>query len=466
MTASISERMVEFALDLEYDDIPPDVVRAAKLHLLDTVGCGLAANALGLGTAGRAIAAESADTMSATVIGRLRSAPAADAALANGMLCHALDFDDTHGASICHVNVVAVPSILAAAETIGGSGRDLLAALVVANELITRIGAAAAPEYMVRGFHPTSVCGVFGAAAGAARLLQLPRSEAVATMGIAGSMASGVFAYLADGASTKPIHAGWAAHAGVTAALLARAGGEGPRSVFEDRFGFFAAYYEGRHLSLVEETASLGSVWETPQVAFKAYPACHFIHGCLDAAAALRQAEGWAAEDVSAITVAVPDPAIPLVLEPVTAKARPRTPYDAKFSLPYSIATMLVRGRVDLSSYFSEALEDADVVALAARVRHERRAFATYPAAFPGWVRLEGPDGEVVERECPYQGGSPENPLAHDDVVRKFRLNAGLALQPDEARALEQALLSIDAVDDLRDCLQALTTERRPEVAA
>jgi 2-methylcitrate dehydratase PrpD len=466
MTASISERIVEFALNLDYDEIPPSVVEAAKLHLLDTVGCGLAAHALDVGTAGRTIAAESAGETSAAVLGRAAPAPATDAAFANGMLCHALDFDDTHGASICHVSVVAVPSVLAAAEATGSSGRELLSALVVVNEVITRVGTAAAPEYMVRGFHPTSVCGVFGAAVGAARLMRLSEAEAVAAVGIAGSMSSGLFAYLGDGTSTKPIHAGWAAKAGVTAALLAGAGGEGPRSVFEDRFGFYAAYYEGRHESLLKQVESLGGEWHTPEISFKAYPACHFIHGCLDAAAELRRETGWSARNVEAITVGIPGPGVPLVLEPVTTKARPRTPYDAKFSLPYSIATMLVHGRVDLTSYLDTALDDADVVALAQRVRHEERSFATYPSAFPGWVRLEGADGTVVEQECAYQAGAPENPMTDDSVVRKFRQNASLALTSEGVRVIEEWILSMETNDDLRGCLEPFTAQSNLQVTA
>jgi 2-methylcitrate dehydratase PrpD len=451
-----SERLADFALQLRFEDIPAAVVSAAKMHLLDTIGCGLAAHALGIGTAGRSVAAVAADGGS-TIIGRAELGTPVDAALANGMLCHSLDFDDTHGKSICHVGTVLAPALLAIAEAHGRTGRDLITAFVVGSELTTRLGAAAAPEYMRRGFHPTSVCGVFGAAIGAARMLDLNRTETTSALGIAGSMSGGLFAYLSDGAQTKPIHAGWAASSGVRAAQLASAGGEGPRRIFEDRFGFFAAYYGGRHAAFARGLDDLGETWETPQIAYKAYPACHFIHGCLDCAAALHHESGWSADDIASVTVAVPDAVVPLVLEPLEAKRRPRTDYDAKFSLPYSVAAMLAHGQVDVSTYGTEALGSVAVYELASRVHYERRAFPTYPQAFPGWVRIENANGEVHELESLYQRGAPENPMSETEVVSKFHRNAALALEQDSAAAIENAILSLDQIDDVGICTAPLT---------
>lgn len=462
--SSVSERIAEFALQLRYEDVPETVVTAAKLHVLDTLGCGLAAHALGVGVAGRTIATHTAS--GSTVIGRPEPATPAEAALANGMLCHALDFDDTHGASICHIGVVMVPSAFALAEARGRSGRELLTAVVAGSEVIARVGEAAAPEYMVRGFHPSSVCGIFGATTGAALLLELERAEAVNALGIAGSMSSGIFAYLDDGAQTKPINAGWAATGGVHAALLAAAGGEGPRTVFEGRFGIFDAYYGRQHPILVDRLSDLGDVWESERTAFKAYPACHFIHGCLDAAAAVRKEVGWSAEEIESATVSVPDAAVPLVLEPLDLKQRPQTAYDAKFSVPYSVAAMLVRGRVDVSTYRPESLGDPDVAALATRIGYEHRGFESYPRAFPGWIRVVRADGATLERETHYQRGAPENPLGENAVRSKFRANASLALDPKAVESIEAAILSLEEFDDVGECMAWLARHSLREVPA
>ena len=314
------------------------------------------------------------------------------------------------------------------------------------------------PGYMVRGFHPTSVSGVFGAAVAAARLRGLRPLEIRSALGLAGSMSSGLFAYLGDGSETKPVHAGWAAHGGILAAELAAAGGEGPAAVFEDRFGFFAAYYDGDAGALVAQVSDLGRRWETPRIAFKPYPACHFVHSCLDAAASLRARHSLAADDVERITVAVPDPGVPLVLEPSDAKRDPRTEYDAKFSLQYSIAALLVHGRVGVETYTEQAIRDPAVLALAARVEHVQRAFPTYPRSFPGWVRIETRAGAVLELELEHQRGGPENPMSVDEVRAKFRANAALALDAASIDELEAALLSLDEQDDLTRAFAPLRT--------
>jgi 2-methylcitrate dehydratase PrpD len=443
---TVAQRLAEFSRGISFDSIPLDVVEAAKLHLLDALGGGVAASALGVGGEGREIAPSLGGNDGASLIGAPHATTASSAALANGMLCHALDFDDTHADSICHVSTVTGPVAVALGEARRLSGAEVLAALIAGNEVTIRIGAAAVPGYMVRGFHPTSVCGVFGATATAARLLDLTEDATVSALGIAGSMAAGIFAYLGDGSSTKPVHAGWAAHAGIAAAELAAAGAEGPPSVFEDRFGFFAAYY-GADASLIEAGLDdLGSRWETPRIAFKPYPICHFSHSSVDAAASLLAETPFAANDVSRVTVAIPDPGVPLVLEPLEDKCDPRTEYEATFT--------------------PATIRDPGVLAVARRVEFERREFPTYPQSFPGWVRIESNDGRVVERELRHQRGGPENPMSHDDVVTKYAVNASLALEPETIAAFEQRVLHLESSPDVTECFGLVREARRPALDA
>jgi 2-methylcitrate dehydratase PrpD len=460
---AVSRRIANFAVGLDAGEIPQEVADAAKLHLLDALGAGIAAHALGIATAGRDIARAHA-TGPSTLIGSPTGASPEAAALANGMLCHGIDFDDTHAESICHISVVVAPAALAVAEARAASGRDLLAALVVGNEIVARVGTAAAPGYMKRGFHPTSVCGVFGAAAATARLLGLDAEATSSALGVVASMAGGIFAYLGDGTATKPVHAGWAAHAGVLAAQLAGAGAQGPPHVFEDRFGFFAAYYDP-DAPIDAQVSDFGDRWETPRIAFKPYPACHFIHSTVDAAAALLAETPVAPEDVTRITVAVPEPGIALVLDPLDAKRAPRTDYEAKFSLPYSVAALLVHGEVGVETYTDEAIADPVVLALAAKVDYVRRDFPTFPQSFPGWIRIETASGAVYERDLAHQRGGPDNPMTREDVARKFRRNAELALDEDVAAAIEESVLSLEELDDVRPCLALLGSEVAGAVA-
>ncbi len=453
MTAA--KRFAAWAADLSLDAVPAHVVSAAKLHFLDAIGCGLAAHGLGIATAGREAAREGGGQPEAWVIGLEERLPAGPAAFANGMLCHGLDFDDTHSDAVCHVSAVMAPAALAAAQASGARGAELLVALIAGNEITIRIGMAAPAALHRRGFHPTSVCGVFGAAAAAARLRGLETAVIAHALGIAGSLAGGIFEYLADGAETKPLHAGAAAQAGLLAASVAAHGGTGPATVLEGRFGVFAAFADRHSIDLAPSLADLGSRWETARIAFKPYPACHFVHAPVDAAARAVAGRSIDPEEIAEIVVRVPEPAVSLVLEPAAAKARPRTPYDAKFSLPYGVAAMLVHGRVDLASYRPDAIAEEHVLALARKVRYEVGSFATFPKAFPGAARVVLRDGEALEAELLHQRGAPENPLSEAEVCEKFRRNAALALPDDAARRLQEEVLALEQRTDVRDLVAA-----------
>jgi 2-methylcitrate dehydratase PrpD len=355
---------------------------------------------------------------------------------------------------VCHVTVVVGPAALAAGEAAGATGADAVAALIAGGEIVTRLGMAAGGAFHARGFHPTAVCGVFGAAAAAARLGGLDGAATASALGIAGSLASGLLAFLDEGTATKPIHAGWAAHAGVLAARLAAHGAAGPASVLEGRFGLYPAF-TGQEADLEAQLGDLGRRWETRRLAVKAYPACHLMHGVLGALAAVARAP-LTPEEVAELVVRVPKAAVPIVLEPADAKTAPRTGYEGKFSLPYAAATLLTRGRLDLASFTPAALQDPGVLALARRVRHEPWDYPTAGHAFPGGVRLRLRDGRVLEAECLYQKGAPENPLDAGEIVAKYRANAALALSPEASAALETAILGLDAASDLEAALRPL----------
>jgi 2-methylcitrate dehydratase PrpD len=462
--ATATGRLAAFVAGLTGPGLPPEVARDAKLHLLDALGCGLAAHALGIGGQGRAVAAEEGGAPAATVIGRRAGLPASRAALANAMLCHALDFDDTHGDAICHVTVVVGSAALAVAEAEGATGEALLAALVGGSEVVIRLGMAAGGVFHARGFHPTAVCGTFGAAAAAARLMRLDAPATVSALGIAGSLASGLLAFLGDGTPTKPIHAGWAAQAGVMAARLAAHGASGPAGVLEGRFGLYQAFTGPEDVDLEAQLGDLGVRWETPRIAYKPYPACHLMHGALGALGQAAAGRRFAPEEIAEVVVRVPKAAIPIVLEPAEVKMAPRGGYEGKFSLQYSAAALLVRGAVDVTTYAPPAMSDREVLALARRVRYEPGDFPTAGRAFPGAASVRLRDGHVLEAECLYQKGAPEHPLSPEDVAAKFRANAGLALPPDGVDALAGAVLGLEAIGDLRAAFRPLAEAVPPAV--
>jgi 2-methylcitrate dehydratase PrpD len=461
MTAA--ETIAGFATSIRLEDVPAEVVEHARLHVLDALGCGIAAHATGIAGEGLATMRELGGEPQATVIGTTERLPAANAAFANAMTCHGLDFDDTHSDSGSHVSTVIAPAAFAAAELYGASGRDVLAAIVAGNEVVCRVGMAEPGALHGRGFHPTAICGVFGATAAICRIAGFDPETAARALGIAGSMASGIFAYLADGTPTKPIHPGWAAHGAHLATRLAHHGAAGPRSVFDARFGLYHAYLgiEPGASGLAAQLADLGTRWETPRIAYKPFPICHFTHGAVGAAVDAVGGRTFRPDEIDGVVVSVPEPWVPIVLEPAAEKRVPRSEYEGKFSLQYAVASMLVRGHVGVTDFTPEAIAGPDVLAVAAKVTHEPRTFDTYPEAFPGAARVTLASGETLERVLPFQKGAPENPWHADDVLAKYRANARLALDADAAAELEEAILTLDEQADVTAALRPLVLEAR-----
>jgi 2-methylcitrate dehydratase PrpD len=441
--STVAERLAGFTSTLSADALPPEVALAAKLHVLDTLGCGLAAFAVGVASGARDAMLEPGTTGPATAIGAPHGLPGTDAAFYNAVTCHALDFDDTHTGSIAHVSVAIVPAALAAAEAQGATGAELLAAIVAGNEVVTRLGMAAGPLFHNVGFHPTAILGVFGATASAARIMRLDAATTRQALGIAGSLAAGILENLADGSSTKRLHPGFAARSGILAARLAAHGETGPATVIEGRFGLYNAYLRRGDLDIDGQLADLGERWETPNIAYKPYPACHFLHAAVDSAAEAT-AGGIDVDEIEEIVAFAPSDVVPIVLEPLADKHAPRSEYDAKFSLPYSVASYLVHGKVDVMTYVGDAIRDPRVLDLTQRVRYETKDFPTFGKAFPAGVRVTMRDGSVLEAELPHQRGGEENPLSDDEVRAKYAANAALALGAADAAALEEAVLGVE----------------------
>lgn len=448
---TLARGLAEFALSLDFDRLPPDVVASVRLRTLDILGIALAASTGDSAPAVLGALDGWAAAGECTVIGTKRTAALPLAVLANGTLAHSLDFDDTHARSITHASAVVIPVALALGEAGGLDGRAVITAAVAGYEAITRLGMAASGAFHARGWHATAVCGPFAAALVAGRLDGLDARRLTAALGIAGSFASGVMEYLEDGSWVKRVHPGWAGHAGTVAAALARGGFTGPASILEGRFGFY------RTLLGVEPDpapfATLGREWETPGIGFKPYPCCHLVHAYLDCALDLRREHTLAPDDIAAVECLVPAGEVPIVCEPRSAKLRPRTPYDAQFSLPFAVASALLDGRVALDTFVPETLEQPRRLALAERVTHTIDPNSVFPRGFPGWVRVRLRDGRLLEARAPDGRGSVARPLPAEAIVDKFRDNAARALPPASIAELERATLSLDSASDVRSLL-------------
>lgn len=447
---TLSSALARFVAQAEDTCVPSAVHEKVALHVLDTLGVALAA--VGSDFAGAAWRAVDAlgSPGAATCIGRSQAAAPAWAALANGILAHGLDYDDTHAEGVVHVSAPVVPAALAVAESIGAAKRDFLTAVALGMETSVRIAVAAPGAFHDRGFHPTPIAGTFGATVAAARLLHLNEEQIGFALGLAGSQAAGTLEFLGDGSWSKRLHAGWAAHAGVVAATFGRERFSGPAAVLEGRFGLYRTHLGDAGWKGEVVCDRLGSHWRLLEVSLKPYAACHMTHACCDAARKLRLRPGFALEEIERVECWVHPRVFPVVCEPRKEKLRPSTDYQAKFSLPYTVACMLVRGRLTLQDFSPEAIRDEAVLALAQRIACVRDPASRYPEFFDGRVRLFLRSGDVWEEAQPINRGHPQLPLTRAEVEEKFRANAVPVLGRHRAEAVAQWLSSAGEGESVR----------------
>jgi 2-methylcitrate dehydratase PrpD len=343
--------------------------------------------------------------------------------------------------------VVVVPAAFAVGEETGASGPDVLAAIAVGYEVATRLGRLAPGTFQHKGFHATSVLGIFGATAAVCRLFGLDENQAVRAAGIAGSFSSGLMAYLSDGTDTKPIHAGWAAQGAIRAVQLTKHGASGPATVIEGLAGVFPSFV-GLQIDPADALVALGSDWSGLAVATKPYPACHCVHAAVDCWKTIRDREGLTADDIPKIgrlTGLLPSWYRHLVCDPIEAKRQPRSVYEARFSLPYAVARAVVDGDLSLASFDGDKIGDPAVLDVAKKVDYEELEYPEFPSAFPGGLRVEMEDGRVFEEHLRHNVGSAGNPMTDEQLHAKFVDAAEKSANPQPGDALLAALRAFES---------------------
>jgi len=417
---SVAETLAQKIAGLKPGVLPAATTRKCEDLLIDVVGLCLTARNEGYA---RSALAGCDDDGPCTVIGHGRALTAAGAAFVNGTAAHGEDFDDTFEGGPVHAGAVIVPAVLAACERHNPDGRMALTGIAVGSEVLCRLSLVVPKAVHKAGFHPTAIFGAMGAAAGVGAALGLTAKEIVDALGIAGSMAGGIIEYLAEGAWTKRLHAGWAAQSGIRAALLARQGFVGPRTVFEGVHGLFHGFAHTIKGDYEALTGDFGTRWVTDTLAFKPYPCGTMAQPYIDCARRLA-ARGVAAEDIEEIVCEVAEGTVHRLWEPLADKQRPRNGYAAKFAVPYLLATGFVHGGVGLGAFTEAAIRDAAVLALASKVKFVIDPDNPYPNNYTGHVRATLKDGSVIEERQPYLRGGAQEPLTRPDVTDKFALNA------------------------------------------
>jgi len=443
-----SETIGRFAGELKLADVPAAVVEKAKLVFLDTIGIALASSTMDFGLMAINVARKLGGPKASLLIGTSDRVAAANAVIANGTLAHGLDYDDTLEEAIVHTGCCAGITALAAGEEVGATGAAVLEAAIVGTEVLCKVGLVAPGKFHARGFHPTAICSTFGAAAAAGKLYGLNLNQWVDAFGLCGSQSSGIIEYLADGTWTKRIHPGWSAHGGVIATLLAKEGFRGPAKVLEGTHGFFSAF-GGKNDYDFEKILELGQRWEIPRLTFKSYPCGSISHPYMDCALRIKQKHSPHPDKIKEVICRTAEGPVHRLWEPLANKQKPVSSYGAKFSLPYSIAVMLIRGRAGLEEFSESAIRDHEVLDLAAKVRYEVDPTIDYPRHFEGHVQLKMKDGSVFTEDQLHPRGGYEDPLPPEEIEAKFHANARLALAEHDVEEIIRLVQQLEALPSI-----------------
>lgn len=361
-----------------------------------------------------------------------------------GTAAHGEDFDDTFEGNPIHVGATMVSTFLSAGQFFKLNGEQILKGIAIGAELICRMALVSPTAMHKQGFHPTSICSVFGATAGLGAVLGLNQKQLSSALGVAGSMSSGIIEYLAEGTWTKRIHPGWAASSGIHAALLGRSDFLGPRTVFEGTHGFFKAFtikeIENDFSHLVE---GLGTRWECKNLAFKPYACGTMAQPFVDCAIQIKKQISDLTQ-IKSIKAKVGEGTVHRLWEPREEKNNPSTPYSAKFSVPYCVAVALVKGGAGLEEFNVTNIKDPEILKIANLMTYEIDPNDEYPKNYTGTLIVETIDGKIIEAKQPCFRGGKKQPLTKEDFNSKFNKNLKYAkLNDDQSKQLEEFTNSI-----------------------
>jgi 2-methylcitrate dehydratase PrpD len=456
----ISAQIADWVAGLRFEHIPQAVVAKAKVHLLDSLGVGLAASTFDFAPRSE----RALDWLSggqggeSTVLNSSTRRSLRDAVFHNGALIHGIDFDDNYLLGGVHSSASIVPVALGAGEMQGSSGRDVLVAYIIGLEIAARLARAPKNHAMVRaGFHPTGVFCTLANALTVGRLLNLTPSELTVAQGFAGTMAAGSLQFIVNGDGSKRFHPGWAGVGGITAAALSRQGLNSPDQVYEGDFGLYKSHLQpDDHVDLGSITSNLGSEWLAADMALKPYPACHYIHAFIDCALELIAEHELVLRDIETIECRIAQQQARVVLEPLERKRRPRTSYEAQFSVPYVVAATFVNKHFGLAQLTAQALEDRDIAELAAKVTYSDDSRSLFPHSFSGGIELHLKNGQVLGSFRPHNSGSPGAPLSDTEVRAKFAANIALLGGISKVALLPELIDQLDSLENIRGLTRLL----------
>jgi 2-methylcitrate dehydratase PrpD len=455
----IAQQVGRLTQELKYETLDGAVLDRTKYLLLDFLGVAI-----------RGSETESArlvqrfisinhilQSQGVPIIGTRMRAEASFAALANGIASHSIELDDVVNAASLHPGVTVIPTALSAACLSGCSGRELLEGIIAGYELTVKLGIALDPAaHYAQGFHPTGTCGSFGATLAAAKILKLDPDTTARALGIAGSQASGSMEFLSDGSFTKRFNAGWAAHAGLIAALLAREGFTGPASIIEGGLGFLHGYSPSSRPEKV--MAEWGNPYEIMKTSVKPHACCRYKQGPIDCIMSIVRENGLAEQDIEKIVVSVLKAGKALVAEPRQIKLNPKSIVDAQFSMPFGAAMAVIYRRAFLDQYCEENIVSPRVRALMQRVDciENPELEKEFPHKWPAEVEIVTRAGRSYRLRLEYPKGDPENALSWEEIIEKFNNLASAVISAEQCGVIVDRVRAIEEESNIMCFMNAL----------
>jgi 2-methylcitrate dehydratase PrpD len=456
---SLTREVARFILAAGAGDIPASVIEAGRKSILDGLGLALAGSAAESGHLVQAyLGGLGMSQGPATIIGTKLKAPARFAAFANGVAIHADDFDDTQLAVakdrvyglLTHPTAPCLPSVLANAEALGRSGAEAALAYHIGLEVECKIAEAINPRHYQDGFHATGTCGVFASAAASARLRGFDLDQTLRALSIAGSQSAGLRENF--GTMTKPFHAGRAAEAGVVAADFAALGWTATDKILEAPRGFFRAAGGGFDAGAI--SGKLGNPWtfDSPGVSIKPHPSGSLTHPGMTLMLRLIREHGITADKVVRVDVGT-NRNMPNAL----IHHRPRNELQAKFSMEFCMAILLLDGKAGLPQFTDETVNRADVQTMIGRIdfhMHPEAEAAGYDK-MTTIIDVHLQDGSRIHGRADFGKGSPADPMSYEEVADKFRACAQWARWPrDKSEAIISAVRRLETIADIGELMR------------
>lgn len=451
--ATNSEILAMWIANSKYDNLPFETIKSAKRYILDCIGTALAGSKEPVAIILKDYLNAIKSNEQCTIVGLGMKSSVVESAMANGILSHALDYDDlvipARGGGGPHISAVVLPTVLSVAEHQMKSGKDMILAYILGCEVAYRVGRAVDPSHYNFGWHTTGTEGIFGAVTAACKLFDMDPGSVVFAIGIAASEASGLRKNF--GTMTKFLHAGQAAAKGIRAALLAKYGFTSSRTIFEGQTGFCNVF--SAEPKEDEITKDLDKFVCIPQMRMKLYPCCAASHSAIYATQQIVGEHSPDSENIANIRVFC-DPQMSRIL----TYHSPKTIDEGRFSAQFPIALALSKKKVNMSGFIEKNVQDPNIRALMSKIhlipKDDLKARSIHSRAAIVEVTLK--DGGCFSNRCDHPPGTPQNPISENDLMEKFCECAERVFSRSTVEEILQIVLNLENMYELDELIKIL----------